>query len=134
MLRKVKSQYITKNSVNLFSFVKKGSSLSKEMKLKKIYDEIGIIEKKLEELVKEHDKYTLDNEGGAMQWLESFPIDNLYESLERDMGRPMTKLSVKDFAKKKKIRKEYTKLVQELGRKKREFTSNKIDLILSKIK
>jgi hypothetical protein len=84
-------------------------------------------------IAEEHDKYSFPLNVNQDKWINSLPIDTLYESLNVSKGEPRSGFSLRGLPHRPKLRKLYEKIKEEFELKASELIVRKIDLILKQI-
>ena len=98
------------------------------------------LEKKVDELLldlnaiaDEHDRYRFGGTAAVESWINCLPIETLRESINRDWGKPRTKMALGDLKHKFGLRKLHDDYQKRLERAEIELNVAKIDKVLEQI-
>jgi len=100
----------------------------KQKAYKKLKKELKTLTKDLDALVSENKKYNI-----TASWVESWPIENLKESLDAQYKHPRARVALSDFKIKEKLRRDYHKKIDRFSVLEHELAAAEIDCILEKI-
>jgi len=106
----------------------------KPKSIKGIQNKINELELDLEAIIEEHNKYTLPNSNEAAKWMNSLPINSLYDSLLCDNDKYTSFFSIRNMHHRPKLRKLFEKTLDEYESLKSELQVKRIDKVLAKIK
>ena len=107
---------------------------TKKRELLRMNREVKKLARDLDELVDRHNEFRVG--GGpqrVIEWFESFPIENLRESLDYDYDKPRQKLTLADLDEKGFIRREHYEKEEQLELAECKRTIAEIDFLLEKI-
>lgn len=107
--------------------------LSKTKTIKNIEQEIVETTLDIKAIMEEHDRYKFKSEQEAYTFIESLPIETLKESLDKDNGKPRSRISLKDIPHVNRLHREFDKKQDSLMKLKKDLFIAKIDELQEKI-
>lgn len=99
-------------------------------KLAKKVDELLL---DLNAIADEHERYRFGGMAAVESWINCLPIETLRESVERDHGKPRTKMALGDLKHKFGLRKLHEDYQEKLEQAEIELNVAKIDKVLEQI-
>ncbi len=101
--------------IDLSEFVEEGSIMDKEFLVQKLKKKNTSLNEDMETLMQEHNNITASYKSDDMEsWINSFPVENLDDSLTLDLGKDLEKLSISDLKERAKIRNKHDEAAEEL--------------------
>ncbi len=105
----------------------------KSKRIKDIEENISFLERDYKAIGREHDLYAFDSQTEALDWFNSFSVQDLHDLYAVERSLPTGKRSLKDLALKSKLRKMHAKKEEEIEFALYELNIAHIDHLLEKI-
>lgn len=100
---------------------------------KQIEKEIKKTTLDIKAIMEEHDRYKFKSDKEAYAFMESLPIETLTDSLNKDLGKPRSRISLKDIPHVNKLHREFDEKQESLKKLKNDLFIAQIDELQEKI-
>lgn len=102
-------------------------------KTKQLEEEIKETTLDIKAIIEEHDRYKFKSDKEVYAFMESLPIETLRDSLNKDLGKPRSKISLKDIPHIAKLYREFDKKQESLQKLKNDLFIAQVDELQEKI-
>lgn len=106
----------------------------KEREFKKINRKVRQLARDVSSIISKHNAYSINGVVNKVTWFERYPIETLFDSLNKDRGIRTSNFSIQDLEEKGKLRRLHYEKIDELAIAQHKRNEAEIDVMLEKVK